>query len=101
MTYSFQSKGNFGNVQIVRPAHDLDLSFYKALLHKSLILQLNIYDLLGTNDSYSKLHTGPMFETYYNEFSTSTVTLSVRYKFNVLKNKYKGTGAGQAQKSRM
>lgn len=101
VTYSFQSKGNFGNVQIVRPAHDLDLSFYKALLHKSLILQLDVYDLLGTNDSYSKLHTGPMFETYYNEFSTSTVTLSVRYKFNVLKNKYKGTGAGQAQKSRM
>ena len=29
------------------------------------------------------------------------VTLSVRYKFNVLKNKHKGTEAGQRQKSRM
>lgn len=39
--------------------------------------------------------------TYYNELSISMVTLPVRYKFNALKNKHKGTGAGQRQKSRM
>lgn len=63
--------------------------------------ELHVYDLLRTNDSYSRLHTGPMLETYYNELSISMVTLSVRYKFNALKNKHKGTGAGQRQKSRM
>lgn len=30
-----------------------------------------------------------------------TFSLTVRYKFNAAKNKYKGTGAGEAQKSRM
>ena len=29
------------------------------------------------------------------------VTFTLRYKFNAAKNKYKGTGAGQSQKSRM
>ncbi len=35
----------------------------------------------------------------FDEFSTSKVSLTVRYKFNSTRNKYKGTGAGQSQKT--
>lgn len=36
----------------------------------------------------------------FDEFSTSKVSLTVRYKFNTTKSQYKGTGAGQGQKDR-
>jgi hypothetical protein len=35
------------------------------------------------------------------EPNNCTVRLTVRYKFNTAKSKYKGTGAGDSQKSRM
>jgi hypothetical protein len=37
----------------------------------------------------------------HHDYSISEYSLTIRYRFNVAKKKYKGTGAGQSQKSRM
>lgn len=37
----------------------------------------------------------------FNEPNSRSVSLTVRFKFNATKSKYKGTGAGEAQKDRM
>ena len=59
--------------------------------------QIFIYDLFGTNDSHMIAHFGKMKEMVYDGLSTSKVSLTVRYKFNTTRSKYKGTGAGESR----
>ena len=42
-----------------------------------------------------------MKDTVYDGLSTTKVSLTVQYKFNTTRSKYKGMGAGESQKNRM
>ena len=99
MTYI--TKGYEENHYIYKPMFNTDLSIYKGFLKDSLTLQLYISDVFGTNDSHIIGKYGKLKETVFDEFSTSKISLTVRYKFNVTRSKYKGTGAGDSQKNRM
>ena len=99
MTYI--TKGYEENHYIYKPMFNTDLSIYKGFLKDSLTLQLYISDVFGTNDSHIIGKYGKLKETIFDEFSTSKISLTVRYKFNVTRSKYKGTGAGDSQKNRM
>lgn len=99
MTYI--TKGYEENHYIYKPMFNTDLSIYKGFLKDSLTLQLYISDVFGTNDSHIIGKYGKLKETVFDEFSTSKISLTVRYKFNVTRSKYKGTGAGDRQKNRM
>ncbi len=70
-------------------------------LKDTLSFQLYVNDLFGTNDSHIIGKYGKLKETVFDEFSTSKIPLTVRYKFNTTRSKYKGTGAGESQKNRM
>lgn len=99
MTYI--TKGHEENNYVYKPMFDTDLSIYKSFLKDCLTFQLYVNDVFGTNDSHVIGKYGKLKETIFDEFSTSKISLTVRYKFNVTRNKYKGTGAGQSQKNRM
>jgi hypothetical protein len=86
---------------IYKPMFNTDVSIYKSFLKDCLTFQLYVNDVFGTNDSYIIGKYGKLKETIFDEFSTSKISLTVRYKFNVTRSKYKGTGAGQSQKDRM
>ena len=78
-----------------------DLSIYKGFLKDRLTFQLYVSDVFGTNDSHVIGKYGKLKEIIFDEFSTSKISLTVRYKFNTTRSKYKGTGAGESQKNRM
>lgn len=99
MTYI--TKGHEENNYIYKPMFDTDLSIYKSFLKDCLTFQLYVNDVFGTNDSHVIGKYGKLKETIFDEFSTSKISLTVRYKFNVTRSKYKGTGAGLSQKNRM
>ena len=99
MTYI--TKGYEENHYIYKPMFNTDLSIYKGFLKDCLTLQLYVNDVFGTNDSHIIGKYGKLKETIFDEFSTSKISLTVRYKFNVTRSKYKGTGAGESQKNRM
>lgn len=99
MTYI--TKGHEVNNYVYKPMFDTDLSIYKSFLKDCLAFQLYVNDVFGTNDSHVIGKYGKLKETIFDEFSTSKISLTVRYKFNVTRSKYKGTGAGQSQKNRM
>lgn len=99
MTYI--TKGYEENHYIYKPMFNTDLSIYKGFLKDCLTLQLYVSDVFGTNDSHIIGKYGKLKETIFDEFSTSKISLTVRYKFNVTRSKYKGTGAGDSQKNRM
>ena len=99
MTYI--TKGYEENHYIYKPMFNTDLSIYKGFLKDCLTFQLYVNDVFGTNDSHIIGKYGKLKETVFDEFSTSKISLTVRYKFNVTRSKYKGTGAGDSQKNRM
>ena len=99
MTYI--TKGYEENHYIYKPMFNTDVSIYKGFLKDCLTLQLYVSDVFGTNDSHIIGKYGKLKETIFDEFSTSKVSLTVRYKFNTTRSKYKGTGAGDSQKNRM
>ncbi len=98
---SYITKGHEENQYLYKPMFCTNVSVYKACLKDRLSFQLFVYDLFGTNDSHMVAHFGKMKEMVYDGLSTSKVSLTVRYKFNTTRSKYKGTGAGQGQKDRM
>lgn len=99
MTYI--TKGYEENHYIYKPMFNTDLSIYKGFMKDCLTLQLYVSDVFGTNDSHIIGKYGKLKETIFDEFSTSKISLTVRYKFNTTRSKYKGTGAGDSQKNRM
>ena len=98
---SYLTKGHEENQYMYKPMFCTNVSAYKAFLKDRLSFQLFIYDLFGTNDSHMIAHFGKIKEMVYDGLSTSKVSLTVRYKFNTTRSKYKGTGAGKSQKNRM
>ncbi len=99
MTYI--TKGYEENHYIYKPMFNTDLSIYKGFMKDCLTLQLYVNDVFGTNDSHIIGKYGKLKETVFDEFSTSKISLTIRYKFNTTRSKYKGTGAGDSQKNRM
>ena len=98
---SYITKGYERNIYLYKPRFCTNVSVYKAFLKDRLSFQLFIYNLFGTDDIHMSAHYGKMKELISDISSTSKVSLTVRYKFNITRSKYKGTGAGGSQKNRM
>ena len=98
---SYTTKGYGRNIYSYKPRFCTNVSVYKAFLKDRLSFDLFIYDLFGTDDIHMSAHYGKMKEMIGDIQSTSKVSLTVRYKFNTTRSKYKGTGAGKSQKNRM
>lgn len=98
---SAQTEGNMGNKFVRRGSFSTDLSVYKSLMNNRLTLQLYASDLFGTADACRIFYSGPRRSTYHKSYSSSSLNLTIRYQFNVTNSKYKGSSAGQSQRSRM
>ena len=98
---SYTTKGYGRNIYLYKPRFRTNVSVYKAFLKDRLSFQLFIYDLFGTDNIHMNAHFGKMKDMIVDIQSTSKVSLTVRYKFNTTRSKYKGTGAGESQKNRM
>ena len=96
-----QTKGDDETSYMYRNYFSSNLSIYKSFLKGKMVMFFYANDLLGTGNMHSKMYSGSMREIIHHDYSISEYSLTIRYRFNVAKKKYKGTGAGQSQKSRM
>lgn len=97
---AYTTCGNNQNIYQRKDAFDVSLALYKAFFNNRLSIQLQAKNLLETDDADAVIYSGIRTMTdYISDFRQ--VTLTLRYKFNTAKNKYKGTGAGESQKSRL
>lgn len=78
-----------------------NLSIYKSMLKRRLTIYFDAYNLFGTGNSSSRLNSGTMREIRYHNFSTTEYSLTISYRFNSIKNKYNGSGAGKEQRDRI
>ena len=79
----------------------LDLSVQKSFMKDALTVELEGTDLFNSRYDNAMLRSGDYSIMQYNRYDTREVVLTLRYKFNSAKSKYKGTGAGESAKSRM
>lgn len=96
-----QTKGDDETSYMYRNYFSSNLSIYKSFLKGKMVVFFYANDLLGTGNMHSKMYSGSMREIIHHDYSISEYSLTIRYRFNVAKKKYKGTGAGQSQKNRM
>lgn len=98
---NIQSKGAYQNIYIEHPTGSINLSVRKSFLKDALSVELKDSDLLDTNKDYYHLYSGDYNIYQKNSYDNREFSVTIRYKFNTAKSKYKGTGAGESQKNRM
>ena len=79
----------------------LSLSVSKDLLKQRLNIKLTGNDLFNQGMGRGTFYFNRMTFTKTEDNDSRYVSLSLRYRFNVTPSKYKGTGAGNAEKNRL
>lgn len=101
LDYNFTGTGCQRVYELTRTTHNLDLAVRKSFFKDALSVELKGTDLLNRQAQTVKMFSG-MYDIYQkNRFDSRQVILTLRYKFNSTNSKYKGTGAGEQQKSRL
>ena len=98
--FSYQSRGDAQNGTCKRPLYFLNVGLRKSFLHDALSIEVRGNDLLL---GYKQEFRLCMQSAQINDLTWSdsrSFSLTVRYRFNAAKSKYKGTGAGLDAKSR-
>ena len=98
--YTFVSAGNWRDFNVVTEAHNFDIALRKSFLNDALTVELRGHDLfLAKEDIHMQSDVYSIFQDYRRDRRKASLT--IRYRFNSTRSKYKGTGAGELQKSRM
>ena len=98
--YTYISCGFWRDFEIVAPSHKVDVSVRKSFLNDAMSVELRGHDLLQAKDDiFTQTNVYSILQ--YNIRDTRKASLTIRYRFNSARSKYKGTGAGEQQKSRM
>ena len=97
-----QTKGYTQNIYMRDAFFNLTAAVQKTLLKdNSLVLRIEGNDLTHTAKTNVDSDFGSHTISQNNMMYTQRVKFSVRYTFNAAQSKYRGTGAGTDQKSRM
>lgn len=95
------TKGNQENLYSSRCSGGVDVSITKSWLHDRLSIRLQGSDLFYTNKQGMLMRAGQMQSEQTSWSDSREIALTLRYKFNTTRSKYKGTGAGNAEKNRL
>ena len=93
--------GRLNDLQKTKSFARVDMKFTKSFLNDALVICLYANDLFKTNSEQFTMyviHTVMEKDCYGYE---RCVGMSLSCNFNATKSKYKGTGAGNAEKSRL
>lgn len=94
------SRGYSENVRLARAEYNLNASIRKSFMDDALTFEVSGSNLLGKMASTSEIRSA---NTTFHQWrpERSSVSFTLRYKFNAGKNKYRGTGAGNDAINRM
>lgn len=96
----YTGKGVYQNTYI-RPVSCLSVSLYKSFFNGRLDCLLEGNDLFHTMRDASTQYDGRVKMFRATKQNMQEVKLTVHYKFNLQKSKYKGTGAGLGEQQRL
>lgn len=96
----YMTAGHSGNIELLKDRWWANLTLGKSFLKERLSLQCVVVDVFNTRRSPLMVYSG-VRTAMHNEHMRRSFSFTLRYNFNAAKSKYKGTGAGTAQKRRM
>ena len=99
--FNMHTHGYQQNVWINCTNPMLSLSVSKDFFKRRLNIKLSGNDLFNGAINRFTLYSNRMMFRKMEDNDSRCVTLSLRYRFNVTPSKYKGTGAGNAEKNRL
>ena len=94
------SKGITENTELIRSTSAFNFSVRKAFLNDRLSVTVGVNDLFNRSANQSLLYTNNLSIDTKQEFDSREFYVTLRYKFNTARSKYKGTGAGQSERKR-
>lgn len=98
----FLGKGGYQDLVELRNRNfDVNFFVHKSFFNKALDVEAGISDIFEKSDNVVKLYKQSGYLEQTNIYDKRRVSVTVRYKFNPAKSKYKGTGAGNDEKSRL
>ena len=96
---TWTTRGYQNNIYLADDMIDMNASLYKGFLNDKLTVQFQASNILNPKQIatvYSGIRVMQNTQAMHRQ-----VSLTLRYKFNTTRSKYKGTGAGESQKNRM
>lgn len=94
------SKGMTENAKLTRNNCTFDFSVRKAFLNDRLSVTVGVNDLFNRSAKQLLLYTNNLSIDTKQEFDSREFYVTLRYKFNTARSKYKGTGAGESERKR-
>ena len=97
---TYYTKGHTQNMYMGVNSLDVSMGLYKSFFKERLSFRLQVTNLFEKDNLDCTIYSGIKTMTdYITNFRR--ISLTMRYRFNATKSKYKGTGAGESQKNRM
>ncbi len=98
---TFQSKGDYQNIYIYQNVFMMNASVTKSILNDRLSFNLQGIDLTHGRKDGNRIYNKQMNMDVSNVSDSREVRLTVRYKFNTSKSKYKGKSAAEEDLKRL
>ncbi len=98
---TFIGNGHIQNIVLSRNNVLVNASISKSFLADRLNIALKAHDIFYQSKDANLLYNAQMEFQQMNRYNTRKIELTLRYRFNTAKSKYKGTGAGQSELDRL
>lgn len=96
---NIQCKGDYSTYRLLKTAYTLSGKIRKSFLRDRLETYFQVFDLLGQRAAPAMIYS--YRNLYVKNDNRPFFELSITYKFNQGREKYKGSGAGDRQKARI
>jgi hypothetical protein len=96
----FEGKGDYQNVYLSENAFVVNIGLTKSFLDERIRVELKGHDIFKGRKEGNLLYNEQMELYQFNRYDSRKVELTLRYKFNSAKSKYKGSGAGNNEINR-
>ena len=101
LNFRYQGPGHYQNIYLDYHQTVLDVSLVKTFFDDRLSIKLAGEDLLDRLRDGNLVYNHQVQLWQGNYYDRRRFVLTLRYKFNTTRSKYKGTGAGNDEKSRL
>ena len=86
---------------LTEPQFVMNLGLTKSFFDDRLSVAIKGHDIFRGNTMNVKVYNDRINIYQFSQWDSRELEITLRYKFNATKNRYKGTGAGQVEISRM
>ncbi len=94
---NYQGSGHYQNIYLTENKFVVNAGITKSFFDERLRVELKGHDLFYGSKEGNLLYNSQMEFWQYNRNDSREIELTVRYRFNAARSKYKGTGAGDSE----